>query len=95
MKDIHLDTQPFQGYTHRAKFVIESRTGEQLLNVDIYCNYSDRKYLESYLMNKVKTMFKRIDEKRSGIIHWATREQDERTAAMLTEILNTKTTNHE
>lgn len=77
--------EPFEGYKYRAKFVVEHK-GTQLVNTDIYTTNESRSHTEHILTLSATKNFK-VPLWCSSIVHWASKEQDEKDSEFLDELL--------
>ena len=80
--------KPFDGYKYRAKFVAEDEGGTQIFNRDIYTDNEDRREVAQILSLKAEKEFNWvINTPLTGLINWASKEQDEHTNKFLDDIL--------
>ena len=67
----------FGGYEWRAKLVAENEEGEQMINTDVYTDNKNKLEVEHLLLNLAHKKGLITSRPLTGIIHWATEEQDE------------------
>jgi hypothetical protein len=81
--------KPFEGYTHRAKFIIVDAKREQLINTDIYTTNTDRNIVELHFLGQVfsKKNTNELLLEECGVKHWTTKEKDDLDSKFIDEIL--------
>lgn len=78
-------TKSFEGYKYRVKFVAENKDGEQVVNTDVYTDNEDKATIHSVLCGAAKKKGYVTHRFYTGIVNWATKEQDDLDTEFLEE----------
>ena len=79
--------EAFDTYKYRAKFVVEDKQGKQLINTDVYTTNESRRDVLGVLINSVSKKYNLEDLGSTTIVHWSSKEQDDRTNEFIDEWL--------
>ena len=77
--------ESFEGYTCRAKVVVERR-GEYLLNTDIYINSCEREKITDKILQAVRRKFG--EEAYKVTVNFSSKQEDLNISKILEEFLN-------
>ena len=72
-----VDPVGFKDYKYRAKFEVRAENGSQLDCFDIYTTNPSRNEVEKLLKKSSSKTYSSMSNTLSGIIYWATKEQDD------------------
>lgn len=79
--------EEFKGYTHRAKFAFIKKGEELFSNIDVYTDNPNKEEVKNKVEELLTYKDYIIDCPSCGMVHWCTKEQDDKATDLINETL--------